>query len=153
MATAKTIFIKGNGVRKEALAIGACKPGHLLVLNNASKVLVHATSGGPAAKLFAVEDDLQGNDIDEEYAIGVLVQYNIAQRGDEVWGFLKDGENIAIGDYLQSGGNGELIKYVAGSALVVEYPESIIGTSLVALDMSGSSAVDPASQRIRLEVI
>lgn len=152
MAT-RTIFVKGGGIRSEALASVITKPGHLLVEDSNGKVKPHISSGQTAAKIFAVEDDLQGNSIDTSYAVGALVQYDHAQPGDEVWAFLKDGENVAIGDFLQSGGNGELIVYAAGSALVVEYPGSIVAYAKEALDMSDSSGGDPASNRFLVCII
>ncbi|OQX08805.1 MAG: hypothetical protein BWK76_23115, partial [Desulfobulbaceae bacterium A2] len=72
---AHRIVIKGTGIRYEALANAALTPGHLLYLLSTGKVAVHATAAGNAEKMFAVEDDLQGNDIDDAYSSGDLVQY------------------------------------------------------------------------------
>lgn len=148
----KTITIKGTGVQKEATASGITTPGHLVQRDSAGKVKPHASAGQPVAAMFAIEDELQGNTIDDNYAVGALVQYKMFLPGDEVWAFLKDGESVAIGDKLQSGGDGTLIKYVADSALAVEYPASIVGEALEALDMSDSSLADPASNRIKIEI-
>ena len=137
----KTILLKGDPLRKEAKASAAITPGPLIQLDTTSgKVKMHASSGQPAAAMFAIENSLAGKDIDTAYAANDRVQYIHARPGDEVYAWLKAGENVAIGDYLQSGGDGTLVKYEAGSAGVVEYPKSIVAQALAALDLSASSA-------------
>jgi hypothetical protein len=145
---AKTIVLKGHGVRREAVANAAITPGHLVELMSTGKVKVHATSDGWGAKMFAVEDDLQGNSIDDAYSTGAMVQYNVMSPGDEVFAILKNGENAAIGDKLISAGDGTLKE----ASSEIDF-DSIIGIALEAVDMSGSSAVDPASARIKIMIV
>ncbi len=148
---AKTITLKGTGMQEEALANAAgVKPGHLLYLMSTGKVAVHPTAGGNAEKMFAIEDELQGNGIDDAYAISNLVQYKIMERGSWVNAILKNGENVAIGDPLESAGNGELQKHTpdVDSAADVEtiYGLGIVGYAIAAVNMSGSSGVDPSGR-------
>ena len=90
-------------VREEAIAGGTITPGMLCERNSVDKFIVHATAGGPAQTLFAVEDDLQGDTIDTNYATtgdNTRVQANIFRAGDLVNALLANGENAAIGDFL-----------------------------------------------------
>ncbi len=152
---AHRIVIKGTGIRYEALANAALTPGHLLYLLSTGKVAVHATAAGNAEKMFAVEDDLQGNDIDDAYSSGDLVQYEIMPRGNEVYALLSNGQSVAIGDPLESAGDGTLRKHVpdidSASDTETIYAEAIVGYAMEAVDMSGSSGVDP-SGRIRVRI-
>lgn len=137
------IHLKGPGRHEEAVAAGAITPGHLLQLNNAGKVVVHATSGGYAERIFALEDALQGKTISDAYASGDLVGYVVAPPGDEVYAFLADGESVVIGDQLVSNGDGTLQK-LAGT-------EKPIAIALEAKDLSESS--NSAAGRIRVRVL
>lgn len=144
----KTIVVKGQGVRKERIANAAITPGHLVEVMSTGKLRKHATAAGTAQKAFAVEDDLQGKVISDDYAAASIVQYNVMQPGDEVYALIKDGETIVIGDYLESGGDGTLQKQSVTSAGEVEYPGSAVAVALEAVDMSGSSAADPSGRCI-----
>ncbi len=147
----KTIVLKGDPLQKEAKATAAITPGHLIQIDStAGKVKKHASSGQPAASMFAIEDSLQGNEIGDAYSAGDRVQYVHARPGDEIYAWLKAGENVSRGDYLQSGGDGTLIKYEASTATSVEYPNSIVAVADEALDLSASSAV---ATRIKVVVV
>lgn len=151
----KTIALKHYGavVRAEAIANAALTPGHLVELMSTGKVRKHATAGGSAVeKAFAVEDELQGKEIGDAYAINTLVQYDIFRPGDEVYARLANGENVAIGDKLESAGTGELRKVDADTSAGSIAVQSVVGVALEAVDMSGSSAVDP-SGLIRIRVL
>lgn len=149
----KTITIMGDGVRKEATATAvAITPGMLVERTSAGLVQAHSNAGQPAQTMFAVEDDLQGNEITDNYSASAIIQFNVFRRGDEVYAILNDGEDVSIADFLESAGNGKLRKHTASSAGAVEYPNSIVGVALEAVDMSDSSAADP-SGRIRVEIM
>lgn len=151
----KTITIIGDPVRKELTATAvAITPGFLVErTSTAGQCQAHANAGQNAVRMFALEDDLQGKEIGDNYAVSVLIQVGIFNAGDEVYALLADGENAAIGSFLESNGDGYLKVHAASSAGAVEYPEAIVGQSLVALDFSGSSGVDPASQRLLIEIV
>lgn len=156
MSNTIQIRSKGNEYREEALCITAViTPGMLVERTSADKFKPHATAGGLAKPLFAIEDDLQGNSITDDYAVGDLVQAVLCQRGDIVNALLADGETVVIGDALESAGTGKLRKHVAqvdssaGSANIVL--NKVVGFAREAVDMSGSSGADP-SGRILVEV-
>jgi hypothetical protein len=135
-----TIKIKNySDVFEEINAGGAITPGMLIEEGSAGTVIAHNSAGENALPMFAVEDELQGNGINDAYASGDPVSVWIPGRGDQVYAILADGENVAVGDLLESNGDGYLKKHVAGSAGVVEYPLAVVGYALEAVDLSGSS--------------
>jgi len=161
MASNKTIVLKGHGVRNEAVANAAITPGHLVELMSTGKLRVHASAGQNCEKAFAVEDDLQGNTIDDAYDAADIAQYNIMKPGDEVNALLANGQDVSIGDFLESAGDGTLQAHTADSeslgadssgAIASFYTNQIVGVALEAVDMSDSSGADP-SARIKVRIV
>lgn len=156
---ANTIALKlFTPIREEALANAAITPGHLIELMSTGKIKVHASAGGNVkGAFFALEDELQGREIGTAYTAGELVQYNHFRPGDRVNAILADGETVVIGDELMSAGDGTLKKYVAQQDVSADIttiaPNLIVGIARTALDLSGSSAADPASARITCQII
>lgn len=156
MGSENNVLVKGEGqVRIEAIATAVViVPGYLIERATATTVRAHSSAGGNAMKMFALEDDLQGKGIDDNYAASARIQAVIAQRGDIINAVLANGQNAVAGtSFLESNGNGQLRVHAVGSAAVVEAPEAVVGLALESLDLSGSSGVDPASARILTEVI
>ena len=141
---------KYSDIVEEYTAAAAITPGMLLELTSASKVQKHSTAGGNMIPMFALEDELQGNGIDDAYAADDQVQVWVAGRGDMVYALLKDGEDVSVGDYLESAGDGYLKKHTTGTAA---NSNAIVGQALEALDLSGSSGADPSSQRLLIRVV
>lgn len=145
----KTIILKGDGIRKEAKCTGAVTPGMLVEKLSTGNIRPHALAAGNAQRAFAIEDDLQGKTIADVYATTTLVQYEVLPPGAEVLAILNDGENVAIGDPLESAGNGKLRKHVpdidinSSSASSTVYTAPIVAWAMEAKDMSDSSAADP----------
>jgi len=144
-------IVKYLDVQMERVAAGTITPGMLLEYTSASKVQAHSTAGGNCLpRAFALEDELQGNGIDDNYSADDQVACWITQPGEQVYAILADGENVSIGDALESNGNGYLKKHVAdvesfesaepGSITV--YPEQIVGIALEAVDLSDSSGAE-----------
>jgi hypothetical protein len=120
-----TILLKGRGIRKEAVAGGAITPGHLLTLDAAGELIVHATAGGYAAPLFAVENDLEGKTIDDAYAADDFVQAEYMWQGFEVYALVPaSAAAIVIGDLLESVGDGTL-KILATGVAVAQALEAV----------------------------
>ena len=141
-------------LQKELTATAvAITPGFLVERTSAGTVQAHSNAGQNAVRMFAIEDANQGKEISDNYAVSAKIQVGIFNAGDEVVALLADGENAAIGSFLESNGDGYLKVHAASSAGAVEYPEAIVGQSLVALDFSGSSGADPASQRLLIEIV
>lgn len=150
-----TIKIKKySDVIEEYEVVAALSPGHLVEVTSALKVQKHSTAGGNSLPMFALEDELQGKDIDDNYAAGDQAQIWIPGRGDQVYAVLSDGETIAAGDFLESNGDGTLRKHIADTAtwdsddagtITVE-PLKIIAQALEAKDLSGSSGEGSAGE-------
>jgi hypothetical protein len=151
-----TIKIKKYAdIIEEWIANAAITPGHLVEVINSSgspKVRVHATAGGNAIPMFALEDELQGNGIDTAYAATAPVQVWVAGRGDEVYALLANGQTVVVGDFLESAGDGTLQKHATDSAGVGTLSLQIVAIALENVDMSDSSGADP-SGRIRVKVV
>ena len=145
-----TIKIKKySDVIEEFAAGGAITPGHLIAVNSAGAVVVHATAGGNVLPMFALEDELQGKGIDDAYASGDQVQCWIPYRGDIVYALLEDGQSVAIGDFLGSTGSGTLQVLTEESAGPVEV---IVGVATEAVDLSASANLS-ADGRIQVRII
>lgn len=126
MATPKTILLKGEGLYKEASAGGAITPGHLIDRNSAGAFVVHATAGGNALPMFAMENELAGDEITVAYASGDRVVAVIPERGAEVYALLPAAAAaVVIGDLLESNGDGTLRKLAA----VADLTDSSTGTA------------------------
>ena len=137
-------------VIEEYAAAAVITPGELLELTSAGTVQAHSVEGGNVLPMFALEDELQGKGIDDDYASGDRVQCWIPTRGDVVNAILEDGETISIGEAVESNGTGYVQAHAvdtydsddAGSI----YGNQIVGISLEALDLSGSSGEGSAGE-------
>lgn len=143
---------KYSDIIEEMVANAAITPGMLIEEMSTGKVRAHANAGQTALSMFALEDELQGGGIDDAYAANDQVQCWIAGRGDNVYALLADGETAVIGSFLESNGDGYLKVYAADSAGAVEYPNSIVGIALEALDLSSSSGAE-STYRLLIRVI
>lgn len=151
--SSNTVIMKGEVTRGEGKANAAITPGQLIEWISSGNLQRHSVAGSNAQRMFALEDELQGNELTVDYATNSIVQYGVFHPGAEVWSLLSDGEAAVIGSFLESNGDGDLRVYLASSAGAVEYPASIVGIARETLDLSGSSGADPTSRRIRVEVI
>lgn len=136
------IQLKGEGVHEEGRAAGAIRPGDLVKFNSAGNIIKHSSAGGRAENAFALEDALQGNGIDDNYASGDLVSIGIQKSGDVVLAWLSGGENATPDEFLTSNGDGAL-KVASGSDIAIAVP-------MEAVDASDSNDVD---ERIRVRVL
>jgi len=155
-ATEKTILVKGSAteVRVEGtLTAVAVTPGALLErTSTADQFQAHSSADAPHQSMFAVEDELQGNEIGDNYAASARVQVHIAQRGDVVNALLANGEVTVIGDVMISNGDGNLkvLDTDSSANATTEHP---VGVVLNVLDFSDSSLADPTSNRILVEIM
>ena len=147
----------GEPVQIERSAVAALNPGHVLELTAADKLQKHSTAGGNIVPLLvALEDDLQGKEVLEAYAADDIIRGWIPRSGDQVILVLKEGENIAIGDVVESAGAGEVQEHVVdtsdSSTPTTVYGNQIIGTAVEALNLSDSSGADSASRLLKVIV-
>ncbi len=107
--SARTV-IKGDPIQKEKpVAAGqTVTPGQLLERIAADTVQPHSTVGGRNGRLFARERDVFGKDRTEVVAAADQAMFVAARIGDEIQALLADGENVVIGELLQSDGAGAL---------------------------------------------
>lgn len=154
-------------IYKELVANATIIPGMLIERMSTNKVRAHATSQGNASPIFAIEDELQGNGIDDAYAANGVVKCGYFVSGEEVYAILADGQNVGVGTLLASNGNGFLKAHVAeveswdsdDGGKVTVYPLAVVARSLEAKDLSDSSGAETESttvgfnKRIRVEIV
>ena len=161
-----TIKLKNySKVIEEYEAATAIAPGMLVeIYSTDGKVRKHATVGGNNIPMFALEDELQGKGIDNNYAAGDRVQVWIPGRGDIVYALLADGQNVVVGDYLQSDGLGRLQKHTAqqlasadAQQVATIYSRPIVGQVLEAQDLSAldgsNSSLEGNSQHVAVRIV
>lgn len=137
------IWLDGDGEYCERLASGAVSPGMLIEETSAANTAqAHSTSGGAAEAFFAIEDRLQGYGITDAYSSGARMRCVKLSKGATVYCRIANGQNIARADKLISNGAGYMTKYTAEASAAV-LPKHPILVALEAVNMSGSSAVDP----------
>ena len=152
---AQTVKIKNySDIMEEYVAAAALSPGMLVEPTpSATTIRKHATEGGNAIPMFAVENELEGEGLTDAFAAGDQVQVWIPGRGDIVYAQVEDEQNIAIGDFLESNGAGYLQLHEEDSAdsddAFVSYTGQIIGQAIEALDLSGLSAAGSSDTPIR----
>jgi hypothetical protein len=137
----------------ERIAAAAVTPGMLIELTTADKYQAHSGAGLACASLFALENSIVGGGIGDAYATGDVVKAGAFASGHRVYALLADGENAAIGNKLESNGDGYLRVVDTDSSAATIKVGSVRFQALEALDMSGSSGADPASQRILIAVL
>ena len=141
-----TIKIKKySDIIVEYPADAAILPGSLVQLNSdgeAGEVKVHATAGGNVFPMFALEDELQGNGLDDAYAAGDKVQVWVPQRGEVVLAILADGNSVEPGDFLESNGAGYLQAHTADEASILPNVQTnlIVGITLENMDATSDSS-------------
>lgn len=144
MSTRNTIRLAATcPFRKEALAAVAITPG-MVIERTSSSFKPHATDGeNLKLKLVAEENDFEGKEITDAYAIGDRVFARVYQPGDEFQGLLAAGESVAI--------NAELISNGAGALRAVTGAE--VGDFMAREAVDNSATGTTTSARIHVEVL
>lgn len=127
MATETIKVKKFNDVVIERAAAAAIIPGNVLELLTGNTVQKVTTAGGKFAFLVALEDELQGKGINDNYGAGDRVQVWVAGRGDVANLLLEDEQTIVIGDFIEIATGGRVRKFTSGVA---------IGIAMEAKDLS-----------------
>lgn len=149
MANPSTIWLKGEGIVKEALAAGAVTPGHLVERKTTGKVGVHASAEGSAYPLFAMEKDFVGKGIADAYALDERMQFVTLYPGAECYALLPaNAAAVVIGDELVSNGDGTL-KKITAAVVATTNLRRVVAKALEAIDNSAVGAV----ARIRVEIV
>ena len=138
-----TILIKGDSwVTHEADAAVILTPGEFVIFDSSGDFALPAA--GDLSKLIVIEDDLQGNEISDDYAAGNNTRAVFMQQGGVVRAILTDGQNVPIGRELEVDANGTLITIGSNQPIAV---------ALEAVDASDSAATPVASRRINVMVL
>jgi hypothetical protein len=140
---------KYSDVIEEFTAAAAIYPGMLVEQTPAAATLrLHATAGGNAIPMFALEDELQGKGLGDQYASGDKVQVWIPNRGDVVYARIADEATVAIGNYLESNGYGCLRVLVgqAGDSTDVTITNNVVGIALEAAALTSLSTTDSSER-------
>ena len=138
----KTIDLYGTGIQNEAACVDAAITPGMLLTRSASGVRPHNVAGGEASPAFAVENDLVGGDISDDYAIGADVIYRTFAPGSAVYALAHaGGAAIAKNAFLTSAGDGTLE--------LVGDDQVAVAQALEAVDNSGGGT----AVRIKVEVI
>lgn len=146
----RTIILKGRGIQKEGVAGATITPGELVTLNSSNEVIPHGTAAGNAQAAFAKENEVIGGGIDDTYASGDNVIYEVLPPGAEVYALVAAAAGaIVIGDYLESAGDGTLRKLAASASTAQSARNSVVARAIEAVDNSGGGA----RARIKVEVI
>jgi len=155
MSTRRTIVLKGDPLQKEAVASEAITPGHLVDINSSGELKKHDTAGGNVIAAFAIEDALQGNEVGDDYSADNQAQYVLPRKGDEIQAWLQNGQDVDIGDPLESAGDGTLRKHTpaveSSSYTGTDYNNPIVGRALEALNLTSSSSSEDT--RIMVEIL
>jgi hypothetical protein len=144
-----------QNIQDEYVANAWITPGMLVEVMSTGKIRKHATaSGNVVPVMVAIEDELQGKEITDNYVANDRVQVITPHAGDILLLLLADGQNVAIGDALESDGLGHVQKHTVESwnsndAQVANsvYSRPIVGyaqeaQNLSTLEGSESSAVE-----------
>jgi len=136
-----TILLKGGGIRKEGDASTAITPGDLIQRDGSGGYKANdAAADADAPIIFALENDLVGDGIGDDYDSGDTVQALYPERGSEVYALLAYPENVQDGAALESAGDGSLQAHTAGT---------IVAFAKEDVDNSGAGGT---LTRIRVEV-
>ncbi len=143
----RTVVQKGDPLQKEALATAvAILPAYLIErVPGAATVRAHSIAGGRAQNLYAIEDSNQGKEVTDAYAVSARIQFVAPRSGDEILVVLQASENIAIGDWLESNGDGTVRELVevdkAASASGNIQGENVLGQALSASNVGTDALI------------
>lgn len=102
-------------IENEETAAEAITPGALCEITSGDEIQNHSTAQGVAAPIVALEDELQGKTIADNYASTDKVKAWYVAPGEEVLVLITGATNI--GDYLESVGDGTVQTVTTGSAI------------------------------------
>ena len=91
---------------EEAVANAAIQPGMLIEMMTTGKVRAHSTEGGRGERLVAMEDALQGNGVDTNYAADDIVSIAVMEPGSVFNLLMAAGETGSPGQEVVSAGDG-----------------------------------------------
>lgn len=104
----RRVVLHGDPDYTERQAAGVIKPGSLVAIDADGKVAVNANADAQSPNLlFACEDVIQGNTINDDYAVDQIARCAVFGSGDEVLAIAVD-DSIEVGNKVASNGDGTL---------------------------------------------
>ncbi len=138
-----TIQIKGETwVTHEADVDVIVTPGEFVVFSATGTFELPAA--GDLSKLIAIENDIEGQEITDDYAANDRARAVFPQPGSVVQAILTDGQDVPIGRELEVDANGTLITIGSNQPIAV---------AMEAIDASDSAATAVASRRIQVLIL
>ena len=135
MASNSIVLVGKPLVDEQLTASAAITPGHLIEVSSA-QWQKHGTAAKNAAPWFALERDEIGKEISVAYAADDEVKAGLFPGGSKVNAFIASGQDLNIGDYLESAGDGTLRALVTDAAT-----DDTQRASAVAMSAEASGAV------------
>lgn len=134
-----TVKLLGEPIQNEDdKAAEAITPGHLLTHDSNGDLIKHATAAGYASRLFAMEREEMGDDMNVAYAAGDTVKAGAFHQGCRINALVDSGVTAVKGvTYLESAGNGTLRAWTNGER-IAKALEAITAT---------------ATSRLRVEIV
>lgn len=115
-----TIILRGDAfTAREDFSNVAITPGMLLSFAANDRLVPHASAGGPAGRMFALEVDYVGNTVTTASVSGERIPYADCSTGMIVWAHLASGQNVAKGAALMSNGAGYLTAHTPQTSTAV----------------------------------
>lgn len=157
-----TILLTINGEHRPLLerVAGASDilPGYLVAIDGDNEIAPHDAEGGDARPLFVLESpyaqDHTQPAIDQAYTENDLARVVFAQPGDVIYAWLAAGEDVDIGDALESAGDGTLQEHtpteISGTGPHTIPSRAIVAYAEEAVDANVGTS--PPDARIRVRV-
>jgi hypothetical protein len=123
------VIVLNTEHQSEAILDGAATPGMLMEPNSDGTFSPHSTAAGDVTlPYFLLEQTETGLGIDDVIPDGSTGKLYTPSFGDKLYCWLKTGNNVAVGDALESAGDGTLQKLTTGTK-VAEAVEAVNNTS------------------------
>ena len=125
-------------------------PGMLLGLESDGRVQPHDDQGGDVLPMFALEDELQGGTINDDYDTeDDPVQVWVPVRGEIVYAVAASGA-ISAGDFVESNGDGKLRALDEDDYASDDYQA---GNRIVGQAVAGKETISGNEDRVQVRII
>ena len=122
----ETIIINADPILRERKAVGTIKPGHLVKVTAEGFLKKQDQAKIQCQKAFAIENDIVGKGINDEYIDGELVKYGIFRGGSILYARLAAGaDELLLGDSLEAGNDGTVAKQTEDGSIIGYAMESV----------------------------
>lgn len=107
--TTKTILnAQATTVVNEYLIGEVAKPGHIVFLNSANKLMLQSAAGVAVQVQVLLEDDLQGRAVSTDYAANTVARAAVLRSGDRFYGRLVASFTGKVGAYMAVATGGQV---------------------------------------------